>query len=189
MRMTSPVANRAIVFLSLCAGIVCLGASTPTVETTPIPTPAKPDFSALQFEVGAWTCASKSERRPAAYTVTSITTMDPTGYWMITKSVQHKTSWSTEIRSTDLITYDANAGRWADVYTDNRGNYDVTTSAGWKGNTRVWKDMLFTPGFGIVSTMPVTETKVSDTRTTAHTSFTEKSGRVVGVNTICNKTE
>ena len=178
----------ALVLAVITAGVIASAGSSPTIESTPVPTSPKPDFSSMKFLLGSWTCSTKSSRRPAAYKTTSTTSLDETGYWMIAKSVELKTSWSpVNVASTDMTTYDAAAHRWVDVYTDDQGGYDLSTSPGWSGGTIMWTDVLFSPTGNVMSTTPTTVTKVSDTKTTAHGTFKEKSGRVVTVNTVCNK--
>ena len=176
-----------LIVASLALGASCLAAAAPGPETTPIPLPPKPDWSSMKFLVGTWQCSSQSSRRPGPYHTTIVTTMDPTGYWMLQKSATAKVAWAAGINSVDLITYDKDQRRWVDVYTDNQGGYDVTYSTGWSGNNMVWKDQLFAPGPDIVATSPNTVTKVSDTRTTAHASFKEKSGRMNTLDTVCTK--
>jgi hypothetical protein len=113
--------------------------------------------------------------------------MDSTGYWMITKTVQPKTSWASASTSIDMVTYDGTNHRWADVFTDDLGDYDVSYSPGWKGDTMVWNDALFTPGPDVIATSPVTNVKVSDTKVTSRFTFKEKSGRTVVADTVCTK--
>lgn len=179
----------ALVVTSLASGGSVLAATPPTpgIETTPIPTNAKPDWSSMKFNLGSWTCVSRSSRRAAPFTSTASTSMDATGYWMITKTVIPKLSWASGATSIDMITYDPQQHRWVDVYTDDQGNYDVSYSPGWKGNAMVWTDALFTPGPDIIAASPATLTKVSDTKTTSHNTFTEKSGTVRTSDTTCTK--
>jgi hypothetical protein len=106
---------------------------------------------------------------------------------MVSKSVTPKLSWATGITSIDMITYDPQQHRWADVYTDDQGGYDVSFSPGWKGAMIVWTDALFVPGPDIIAASPLTVTKVSDTKTTAHSTFTEKSGTVRTLDVTCTK--
>ena len=167
---------------------IALAASAPAIETTPIPTPPKPDFSTMKFEFGAWTCSTKSARRPKAYVTTSTTTIDPGGYFMITKSYTAPISWAPGGHTTDMVTYDAAAHRWADIQTGDYGVYDATTSPGWSGKTIVWTDALFKPGMDVIAWTPVVTTKVSDTKTTSHSRLQEKSGRWISVDQVCTKT-
>ncbi|MDQ6770654.1 MAG: hypothetical protein M3Z54_11790 [Gemmatimonadota bacterium] len=180
--------------LGALALVVCattanaLAASSPTIESTPIPNPAKPNFSAMNFQLGTWTCSSQSSRRPAPYITTSVTTIDPSGYWMVTKSETAKTSWAPAALATDWVTYDADTHRWVDINTGDYGGYGATTSPGWNGNTIVWTDPLFKAGMDAMAVTPTTTTKDSDTKTTSHTTFQEKnSGRWISVDTVCTK--
>ena len=119
----------------------------------------------------------------------NVTKADGSGYWLVTTSVLGKTSWiPNDIHSTDKITYDNDTHRWVDVYTDDTGGYDVTTSPGWTGNTMVWTDRLFTPTNDVSAQSPTTVTKVSDTKTTSHSTFKEtKSGRTITFDVVCTK--
>jgi hypothetical protein len=179
----------ALLVMSLALGGSALAAPTPkpAIETTPIPTNGKPDWSSMKFNVGNWSCVNNSSRRAAPFPSTASTSMDSTGYWMITKSHTPATSWAIATDSVDQVTYDPNLHHWVDVYTDNNGNYDVTYSPGWKGNAMVWTDQLFQPTLGITGASPVTVTKVSDSKTTSHSTFTEKSGTVRTFDATCTK--
>jgi hypothetical protein len=178
----------------LIAAAVLLAALIPAsgfaqVESTPIPAPVKPNFSSLSFMVGAWTCKSKSSRRPAAFTTVSTYSLDPTGYWINETSTTPKTSWvPTTLRTWDKITYDPDAKRWVDVSYGDGGAYGLSYSQGWNGNQIVWHDVSFAPGPNINSQTDITTTKVSATKTTGSSSFTEtKTGRRVMVTTTCLK--
>lgn len=173
--------------LVLVCAAVALGATTPGPESTPIPQAPKPDFSSMKFMLGTWHCINRSSRRPTSFTTTTVTTLDPTGYWMIVKSATPQLSWSSPINSTDSITYDPVFRRWADVYTDDQGGYGVTYSPGWKDDTITWTDALFTPGPAIVSTSPTVTTKDSASKTSSHSTFQEKSGRSVTYDVVCTK--
>jgi len=178
----------------LIAAAVVLAALIPAsgfaqVESTPVPAPQKPDFSSLSYMVGTWTCKSKSSRRPAAFTTISTYSLDPTGYWMNETSTTPKTTWvPTPLRTWDKITYDPDAKRWADVSYGDGGAYGLSYSQGWNGNQIVWHDVSFAPGPNINSQTDITTTKVSATKTTSSSSFTEtKTGRRVMVTTTCLK--
>ncbi len=173
--------------LVFICGAVAHAAATPGPESTPIPQAPKPDFSSMKFMLGTWHCSNRSSRRPTPFTTTTVTTLDPTGYWMVVKSSTPTLSWSSAINSTDSITYDPVFNRWADIYTDDQGGYGVTYSPGWKGDTITWTDPLFTPGPAIVSTSPTVTTKVSDSKTRSQSTFQEKSGRSVTYDVVCTK--
>ena len=174
-------------FALLALGSNSLAATAPGVESTPVPVTKKPDFSSMKFALGIWTCSTQSARRPGPYTSTGTSSIDPTGYWIVTDTATAKTSWAQAIVSVDKITYDPDQHRWVDVYTDDQGGYDVTYSPGWTGNTMVWTDALFTPGPDIIAASPLTNTKVSDAKMTSHSTFKEKSGRTIAVDSVCTK--
>jgi hypothetical protein len=159
------------------------------VESTPIPATVKPNFSSLSFMVGSWTCTSKSSRRPRPFTTISTYSMDPTGYWMNETSTTPKTSWvPAALRTWDKITYDPDTKRWVDVLYGDQGTFGLSVSQGWNGNQIAWHDVSFEPGPSINSQTDITTTKVSASKTTASSSFTEtKTGRRVTVATTCVK--
>ena len=171
------------------AGSMALAATTPTIESTPVPKPPKPDFSSMSWLVGTWNCSFKSTRRPAPVTFTQVTTMDPTGYWMITKSSSTGTSWFPwPSASTDWVTHDSDPKRWVDIMTADFGAYDASSSPGWNDNTIVWTDNMFKPSTDVMAVTPTTQTKVSSSKWTSHTTFQERSsGRWISVDTVCNK--
>ncbi len=173
----------------VCAAILLITAvAQAQVETTPIPMSPKPDFSSMQFQIGTWNCVSTNTRRASPYTDTSKTTMDPSGYWMVTTDVAHPVSFDphTHINVTKM-TYDASTSRWVSLSTDDGGGYDMAVSTGWKGNTLVWHDVSTTKTENIASVGDVTITKVSDTKQTNASTFTEPSARVVHVKGTCTK--
>ena len=176
--------------LSVVAACVMTGsvAFAQTMETTPIPKPAKPDFSSMQFMVGTWSCSTKSARRPAPYLATTTYTLDSTGYWLIGKTESKPIPWvPSPSAGTDWITYDADTGRWIDVSVSDYGGYDLASSKGWKGNVMVWHDLAAAPGKDVKSSTDATTTKVSATKMTAVSTFTTVKGKAVGVKSICTK--
>ena len=178
----------------LIAAAVLLAAATPAyapaqVESTPIPAPKKPNFSSMEFMVGTWTCSTKSSRRPAAY-VTSVTyTMDPSGWWMNQTSTTSGVKWSpTKITAMDKITYDSDTHRWVDVNYSTPNGYGLSFATGWNGDKITWHDVSFAPTADISSQTDTTVTKVSETKMTSSSTFTEaKGGRVVSVSVVCTK--
>ncbi|MGC1381339.1 MAG: hypothetical protein WA814_10010 [Candidatus Baltobacteraceae bacterium] len=180
--------QRLLISAAVVAAVALPAAAFAQVETTPIPAASKPNFSSMSFLVGSWTCHTKSARRPAAY-VTNVTySMDPSGYWMDQTSVTNPTAWvTTKLTINDKITYDGDTKRWVDVSYGDQGAYGLSFSSGWVGNELTWHDMSFAPGPDIKSQTPTTITKVSDTKMTSTSSFTEKSGRKVGVTGVCTK--
>jgi hypothetical protein len=160
-------------------------AQTPSPETTPLTLSAKPDFSSMF--IGTWRCSTKSSRRAWSYETVSTTSPSADGYWLVTKSKIAKTPITAAFQSTDMVTYDALARRWVDIETDEQGNYGVTTSSGWHGNTIVWSNAYTPKSTGIASTNPTSITRVSPTEYTSLWSFVESNGRPVTVKTVCNK--
>lgn len=158
------------------------------VESTPVPMTPKPDFSAMSFLTGTWNCSVLSSRRPGPYQTTSVATMSPDGYWLITRTTVHKASWIPATFTTeDRMTYDPSTSRWIDMSYDEQGGYDLSTSPGWNGNTIVWTDMAYPKTNATATNNPTTLTRDSSTHTTAVSTFTEPSGRVVNVRTTCTK--
>ena len=161
------------------------------VESTPIPSPGKPNFSSMQYMVGTWNCSIKSSRRPAAYTTTVTYTMDPTGMWIDQTSVTKPMKWfpsQANLVAYDKITYDSTTHRWVDVNYDKQGGYGLSFASGWNGDKIVWHDVSFAPSPDIKSQTDTSVTKASDMKMTSTSSFTEaKTGRVVSVTGVCTK--
>jgi hypothetical protein len=182
------------IYRILAVAGVLLAAALPSyapaqVESTPVPLPKKPNFSSMAFMVGTWSCSTKSSRRPAPFVTISTYSMDPTGYWIDETSTTNPNSWIPQkFVVTDKITYDSDAHRWADVSYGAGGSYGLSFANGWSGNKIVWHDVSFAPGPDISSQTDNTITKVSDTKVTSMSSFTEtKTGRRVTVSGICTK--
>ena len=161
------------------------------IESTPVPAPEKPNFSSMSFLVGTWTCSTKSARRPAAYVTTTTYALDPTGYWMTQTSATKPTAWiSRKLTTYDRITYDPDSKRWVDLSYGDGGAYDLSFASGWSGDKIIWKDAAFAPGPDISGQGNTTFTKVSPTKVTSTSWFTEtKTGRHVSVDTTCTKSE
>ena len=154
------------------------------VEGTPVPTAPKPDWSGVQYLIGTWNCSDLSSRRPGPFQVTTTFAMDPTGYWLIKTEKIHKASWiPREFTNESRITYDNVAKRWVRLLTGDNGAYAVSTSPDRAAFTYV----IQREAADIGSYAPEVYTKVSDTKRTMKTSFTEKSGRVVNVTETCSK--
>jgi hypothetical protein len=178
----------------IVAVAVLLAATIPSyalaqVESTPIPAPKKPNFSPMSFMIGTWTCSTKSARRPAPYVTMSTYSLDPSGYWINETSATAATSWiHIRLMTWDKITYDSDTHRWVDVSYGDGGAYGLAFSSGWNGNTMVWHDVSFAPGPDVSSQTDNTVTKVSNTKVTSMSSFTEtKTGRHVSVTGVCTK--
>ncbi len=160
-------------------------AQNPPVEGTPIPTAPKPDWSAVQYLIGTWNCTDISSRRPGPFDITTSYAMDPTGYWLIKTEKIHKASWiPSEFTNVSRITYDNNAKRWVRILTGDAGAYAVSTSPDRTAFTYV----IQREAPDVSSYAPEVYTKVSNTKRTMTSSFTEKTGRVVHVTETCNKT-
>jgi len=182
------------IYPALAAAAIALAAALPSyapaqVESTPIPAPQKPNFSSMAFLVGTWSCSTKSARRPAPYMTTSTYAMDSTGYWLEETSTTSTTSWINRKLSTwDKYTYDSDTHRWVDVSYGDGGAYGLSFSKGWVGNKMVWHDVSFAAGPDIASQTDNTIVKVSPTKWTSSSSFTEtKTGRKVAVTGVCTK--
>lgn len=179
---------RALTLLLGSVIVVCASAYAQQIETTPVPTNPKPDFSKMMFLTGSWTCSVMSARRPRPYQVTSTASIDPDGYWLITHSTVHKTSWIPRSFTTeDRMTYDGSTSRWIDINYDDTGSYDLSTSPGWSGSSITWTDVAYPKTNATATNYPTTMTKVSETKTTSVSSFKEPSGRLVSVKTSCTK--
>ena len=159
------------------------------VESTPIPAPRKPNFSSAEFLIGTWSCSTKSARRPTPYMTTATYKMDPSGYWINEVSTTNPTKWiPTKLSFWDKITYDSDTHRWVDVSYGDGGSYGLSFSSGWNGNKLSWHDVSLAPGPDIKSQTDTVMTKVSATKFTTSSSFTEtKTGRVVSVAGVCTK--
>jgi len=177
--------------LFACVTTLFVGtAAIAQVESTPIPRPAKPDFSSMQFLIGTWNCVETNTRRATGYGSTLTYTMDSSGYWINEKTLLHATSWDRYPSvAIDKTTYDAANSRWVDVTTDDEGNYGMSTSSGWNGNTIVWHPVSLTSvsSGNVVSGGNTTVTKVSGSKYTYTGSFKESGGRTVTLKGTCNK--
>lgn len=159
------------------------------IESTPVPAPQKPNLSSMAFLAGTWSCSTKSARRPAAYMTTSTYTMDPSGYWLDETSVTNPNSWiPAKLTVNDKYTYDSDTRRWVDVTYGQGGVYGLSFSSGWNGDKISWHDVSFAPTAEISSQTNNTITKVSSSKVTFASSFTEaKTGRHVAVTGSCTK--
>lgn len=158
------------------------------IETTPVPLTPKPNFSAMMFLTGNWTCSVRSSRRPSAYVTTSTAAISADGYWLVTRTTTHTASWiPRSYMSEDRITYDPSTSRWVDIEYDEEGGYDLSASSGWHGNTIVWNDLSYPHSDATAMDNPTTLTRVSATRTSAYNTFREPGGRTITVRTVCTK--
>lgn len=187
--MSKPTRFLAILALLVIAGGAAASAAAPKVEGTPVPIQPKPDFSSMTFLVGTWNCVDVSSRRPGPFNTTEVYSMDPTGYWMIRETTIHKASWiPRDFKSETKYTYDAAAKQWVRIETGDRGNFTVATAPMPGGSKKVYTYVIQSKAAGIASYAPEVYMKVSDTKKTMTSSFTETSGRVVNVKETCTKT-
>ncbi|MBV8499321.1 MAG: hypothetical protein JO003_08745 [Candidatus Eremiobacteraeota bacterium] len=181
--------KRILITFAIALAVAVPSYALAQVESTPIPAPHKPNFSSMEFLVGTWACSTKSARRPSAYITTSTYTMDSTGYWLELTSTTNATSWiAKKLTTYDKITYDPDTHRWVDVLYGDGGAYGLSFSSGWMGNKMSWHDVSFAPGPDVASQTDNVVTKVSPTKMTSASSFTEtKTGRKVAVTGVCTK--
>ncbi len=182
--------SRVVVAAAVLAATAIPAYAPAQVESTPIPAPAKPSFSSMSFMIGTWSCSTKSARRPAAYMTMSTYKMDPNGWYIDETSVTKANgSWIPTATTTyDKITYDPFTHRWADVDYGNEGEYSLSFASGWTGNKITWHDVSFAPSSDIKSQTDNVVTKVSNSKMTFASTFTEaKTGRVVAVTGVCTK--
>jgi hypothetical protein len=171
----------------LLSGSVASAAKT-QVEGTPVPTAPKPDFSRAQYLIGTWTCSDLSSRRPGPFTTTQVYSMDPTGYWLLRDDTIHKASWiPRDFHSQTRITYDARAKKLVRITYGDQGGYSLATAPMTAGNQLTYTFVSQTKAADVSSYAPEIFTKVSDTKKTLTTSFTENNGRVVTVKETCTK--
>lgn len=162
--------------------------AAPTIEGTPVPLPPKPDFSSMQFLIGTWTCVDRSSRRPGPFTITEVYAMDPTGYFINRNDTTHKASWiPRDFHGLSRYTYDTAANRWVRISTSDVGGYAIATAPGSSGGHRVFTNVIQKQADNVASYAPEVYTKISNTKKTMTTTFTETNGRVVHVQETCTK--
>ena len=177
----------ALTVLLMATGGSVFGAGM-KVEGTPVPTPPKPDMSSMRFLIGTWTCSDLSSRRPGPFTVTEVYSMDPGGYWITRNDTTHKASWIPgDFHSQTRYTYDTRARRWVRITMGDQGGYSVATAPMPVGTHKTYTYVIQTKAPDVASYAPEVYTKVSDTKKTMTTSFTENNGRVVTVKETCTK--
>jgi hypothetical protein len=174
----------AVLLMATGAGVL----AAPQIEGTPVPLPPKPDFSSMMFLIGTWQCSDLSSRRPAAFETTEVFSLDPSGYYMLRDDTVHKASWiPREIHSQTKFTYDGLAERWVRITTGDAGGFAVATAPQAVRNTKTYTIVIQNKVPDVVSYAPEVHVKVSDTKKTMTTSFTEKNGRIVHVKETCTK--
>jgi hypothetical protein len=154
---------------------------------TPIPDAPRPDLSALQGWVGAWSCSTKSSRHAAAIAGTAAYGFDPEGRWLVNSGTTFPVAWFPHNgASTEFITYDLGRKHYVDIYIDSNGNYQVSTSPGPTGNTWVWHDLGLQATGDIATFGDVTTTVLPKTLTTEYRAKT-RSGTFFDVKTVCKR--
>jgi len=114
--------------------------------------------------------------------------MDPSGYWLLRDNTIHKASWILrEAHSQAKITYDPVAKRWVRITTGDQGGYAVAPPPHTTNGMRTYTYVIQQSAPDIASYASEVNTKVSNTKKTMTTSFTETSGRVVTVKETCTK--
>lgn len=163
------------------------GAQTP--QSTPFPTPPKPNLTPLAYFNGSWTCPVDRSDTKAPRMVRLDVAFDPNGYWQNQKLTAAAGGWAkfaaTEI---DKYTYDSDTKRWIDVGYDDHGGYNYSISKGWNGNTMAWTDETFVPTKDTLSETPAVITKVSAGKYTYTVSFRTSKGTTRTYKTVCTKT-
>jgi hypothetical protein len=174
------------VFLALLASVSIARASD--VEGTPIPRDPKPNFSDMAFLAGTWNCSIDSSRRPRPFNTKATTSIDSSGYWMVTRTITEPVPWNPiTITTTDYVTYDPTTTRWIDISMDDYGAYDVSAAPGWTGNSIVWTEIAYPKLHGAAKNHPRTLTKIDNAKTVLDASFVESSGHRVRIRTTCTR--
>jgi hypothetical protein len=186
MKVSNP-AYAALAALLVATGATAFAATT-KVEGTPAPMSPKPDMSTQKFLIGTWQCSDLSSRRTGPFNVTQVYSMDPSGYWLLRDDTTHKASWiPRDFHSQTKVTYDALAKRWVRITTSDAGGYSVATAPMSTGEQKTFTYVIQAKSPDIASYGPLVFVKVSDTKKTMTTSFTETNGRVVTAKETCTK--
>lgn len=150
---------------------------------TPTPVPVTHvDFSSMVFLTGTWSCTQlvRKKLRPD----TSFTTLGMDGTWLVTQDTappfdQYRTF---AIHGTSYVSYDQSIKKWVSIGVDSVGNYYLSSSDGWQGNTLTWTEKDLD---GSTATDAIT--KLSDTETTESFTRTEPNGKTTTVAFHCKK--
>jgi len=170
-------------FALLVALIAATSVGVRAQATNPTPVPQqKPDFSSMSFLMGTWTCHQMLRGKDRPDTSTTALGMD--GMYMVTQDEappfdQYRTF---PIHGMSYMTYDSMIKKWVSIGVDSAGNYGITSSPGWQGNTIVW-----TGSYLDGSSSTDTVTKASDTRTTDQSVTKDPSGKVTTSTITCTK--
>jgi hypothetical protein len=179
------------VLSALGCALLAVGLSaTPLVSTaqmtiaaapTPVPIP-KPDFSPMNFLVGAWTCTQPL--RGKTRSETDVYTMSNDGMWLVDAATSPPfDQYRTVAQNTmTYMTYDPTIKQWVTTTYDNFGGYGLESTSGWQGNVASWSGKGLDGGS--YSDMI---TKVSDTETSDANTTTDPKGVVTTVTISCKK--
>ena len=100
----------------------------------------------------------------------------------------HKASWiPRDFHAETKYTFDRYAKHWVRITTGDQGGYSVATAPMPTGSQKTYTYVIQTKAPDIASYAPEVYAKVSDTKKTMTTSFTETGGRVVTVKQTCTK--
>ena len=159
------------------------------IEGTPVPPAPKPDFTAMKFLIGSWTCSNVSSRRPGPFTTTEVYSMDPTGYWLLRADTTQTASWIPTVgHGQTRYTFDSGTKRWVRISTSDNGGFSVATAPSIVNGKKTYTTVFRRTSPSVAAVGPEVFTKVSDTKKTMTSSLTEPGGRVVNVSQTCTKT-
>jgi hypothetical protein len=172
----------------VCAAACAVPAVAADAPPAPISGPQKPDLSALQGWVGAWSCSTKSSRHESAITGTASYGFDPGGRWLVNSGTVNPVPWFPyNGATTEFITYDAGRKHWVDIYIDSNGNFQVSTSPGPNGATWVWHDLRLQEPAGDIASYGDATTTVQARALTTEYRVKTKAGKSFDVKTVCKR--
>jgi hypothetical protein len=119
-----------------------------TAQTaTPVPD-MKPDLSPEMYLVGTWTCHSQNPNRPGDRIETDTWRLSLDGRFLQahTESPSFDKMRTRAITEEYYKTYDPVVKKWVWMSFDNFGNYGMSTSPGYNGNTIVWTETVSSGG-------------------------------------------
>jgi len=153
-----------------------------------VPMPPKPDFSAMRFLLGNWSCTHVSTRRREPTFYTERWEIDPSGYWMNeTLHVKPRPVFPYASTGLNRFTYDSDLKRWISVYTDTLGNYDLAVSTGWHNGRVVWVSQAPLPP-GIAKMTEDLTVKAGPAKMVRTYGVIPTGGKKVTVTQTCRKT-
>lgn len=171
------------VFALSTAPVASTAQTAVAAAPTPVPVP-HPDFSAMNFLLGTWTCAQPL--RGKTRSETDVYTMSSDGMWIVDTATSPPFDQYRSIpqNGTTYMTYDPTIKQWVTVYYDNLGGYGIESTSGWQGSAAAWN------GKGLDgSTVSDVITKVSDTETSDANTATDPQGKVTNVTITCKKND